>query len=143
MKHYADRMWKLFRREVIEMDGGRCSQCGREQGQDTILQVHHRRYISGKMPWEYECNDCYTLCKGCHAMFHGKIRPSFGWECLGEHDLGDLTGNCEYCGTALRFEYFVQHPNWEPMTVGANCCDNLSNSCIAEILGIQQMEISW
>lgn len=37
-----------------------------------ILQVHHKRYIQDKNPWEYEDNDLITLCKECHNSYHEK-----------------------------------------------------------------------
>jgi hypothetical protein len=37
------------------------------------LQVHHKRYINGKLPWEYDNNDLVTVCKGCHSIVHNEI----------------------------------------------------------------------
>jgi len=38
-----------------------------------ILQIHHKRYIEGKHPWEYENDDLITLCKACHNSGHQDI----------------------------------------------------------------------
>lgn len=54
--------------------------------------------------------------------------PRGDWECIGSHDLGDLIGECELCGTDLRYLYLVQHPNWPAMEVGTDCCDHLTVS---------------
>ena len=54
--------------------------------------------------------------------------PKSGWECVGSDDLGDLNGNCELCGTQLRYLYLVQHPNWPAMEIGTDCCDKLTGS---------------
>lgn len=35
-----------------------------------ILQVHHKKYIKGRMPWDYENEDLITLCKNCHKTIH-------------------------------------------------------------------------
>lgn len=34
------------------------------------LQVHHRFYISGHLPWEYEDDALITMCNWCHSAFH-------------------------------------------------------------------------
>lgn len=34
------------------------------------LNVHHKYYIKGKMPWEYEDNALIALCESCHRETH-------------------------------------------------------------------------
>ncbi len=34
------------------------------------LNVHHKYYIHGKKPWEYENDALITLCESCHQSFH-------------------------------------------------------------------------
>lgn len=124
--------WKTFRGEMLERDGHRCCRCGRSSVVDgVVLQVHHKLYIPARKPWEYKYEECELLCRGCHGAEHGLVRPSVGWECIGDDDLGDLCGNCELCGTELRYIFFVSHPHWEPMEVGTICCDNLTGTEIA------------
>ncbi|QAB15670.1 HNH endonuclease [Hydrogenovibrio thermophilus] len=130
MKGYTQKNWKTFREEVIELDGKVCSICGRGEP-DVYLQVHHKRYVQNKLPWEYPYKDCITLCKGCHAAEHGKVPPKFGWEYVGYDDLGDLIGICELCGSSLRHQFFVFHENWGTMEVGTYCCDSLLDTEIA------------
>lgn len=36
------------------------------------LQVHHKLYIKGKFPWEYENDNLITLCNWCHFELHQK-----------------------------------------------------------------------
>lgn len=133
MKGYARKNWKEFREEVIELDGRVCSVCGRGEP-DVYLQVHHKRYIPNKLPWEYTYKDCVTLCKGCHAAEHGVIPPKYGWEYVGYDDLGDLIGTCELCGSSLRHQFFVFHENWGTMEVGTYCCDSLTDTEVASNL---------
>ena len=76
-RKYQGDAWKSFRKDIIESDGFRCSQCGRNSF-DVVLQVHHKKYIKGRKLWEYAGEDCITLCRGCHAMEHGIIMPNFG-----------------------------------------------------------------
>jgi hypothetical protein len=80
------------------------------------------------MPWDYDYSDCETLCKGCHAVEHGKIMPLSGWYLQGSDDLGDLIGNCEWCDTQIRYVYAIIHPTWGSMAVGTDCCDKLTES---------------
>ncbi|WP_156359209.1 hypothetical protein [Sphingomonas sp. Leaf242] len=128
MNLYNHSDWARFRDEVIKLDGQRCVRCSRGRSDDVVLQVHHKRYIPGRKPWEYAHSDCETLCKGCHAEEHGIIMPSSGWLLLATDDLGDLNGNCELCGTALRYSYAIVHPGWGSMAVGTDCCDKLTGT---------------
>ncbi len=130
-KGYSKQRWREFRDEVIESDGGACCRCGRTPADGAVLQVHHSHYVADRMPWEYAPQDCETLCKGCHAAEHGHIPPLVGWQYLGDGDLGDLIGTCDYCGQSIRYEFYVQHPAWEPMTVGTLCCDSLTGTQLA------------
>lgn len=123
---YRHADWLAFRTEVIRLDNHRCIRCQKSPSDGAVLQVHHKHYISGRLPWEYPLTDCETLCKGCHAEEHGHIMPRSGWLLVGTDDLGDLSGACELCGTELRYTFVVLHPGWGSMTVGTNCCDNLT-----------------
>jgi hypothetical protein len=128
MRHYHRKGWQAFRKEVIEIDGGVCVKCKRGPLQGAILQIHHKEYLPGKLPWEYPYELCETLCKGCHAGEHGIVRPFTGWECVGQDDLGDLDGQCELCGNALRYVFFVQHEKWPTLEVGETCCDHITET---------------
>ncbi len=125
---YADKKWAAFREQVIVLDGGQCVSCGRSRTDGIVLQVHHKKYVKGRKPWEYDSADCETLCRGCHAREHGEIMPDTGWEYVGEDDLGDLLGNCELCDTSIRYIHYVQHEHWEQMGVGTDCCDSLTGT---------------
>lgn len=135
MSSYKESQWKLFRQTVIELDGYKCRQCGRGQS-EVVLQVHHKEYIAGLKAWEYPTADCITLCSGCHAQTHGIIQPTFGWEYIGDEDLGDLIGTCENrgCSSNIRYSFTIFHPQWGTLEVGTVCCDNLTDSEIASNL---------
>jgi len=130
MKGYQTSQWQAFRKEVIELDGNRCHACQRTEP-DVVLQVHHKKYIPDLAPWQYSYADCETLCKGCHAAEHGKIPPKTGWRYLGYEDLGEVSANCELCGSNFRYQFFVFHPNWGSMQVGAYCCNALTATELA------------
>ncbi len=34
------------------------------------MNVHHKKYIQGHKPWEYNSEDLVTLCEGCHKSVH-------------------------------------------------------------------------
>lgn len=131
MRLYSSVQWKKCRLNIIELDGGRCSLCKRPASKDVILQVHHKEYILGKLPWEYSPDTLTTLCKSCHAQEHGLVRPRAGWSCVGEDDLGEPSGECELCGRNIRYVFFVDHPKWASMEVGTVCCDHLTETEVA------------
>lgn len=130
MSSYSHKLWKEFSKSVIELDDFKCNYCGKTIS-EAVLQVHHKIYRQGLNPWEYPLSDCETVCKGCHASIHGKIKPKFGWEYFGDEDLGDLIGTCELCGASIRYVFTIHHENWGTMEVGTVCCDNLTDSTIA------------
>lgn len=110
------------------MDGGACNRCGSRVSDGVVLQVHHKQYLAGRKPWEYPFQLCEAICKGCHAVEHGKIPPRSGWEFLGHEDLGDLSGTCDDCQEALRHVFLIHHPDWGAMEVGTDCCDRLTST---------------
>lgn len=131
-QEYRDHAWNVFRREVIELEGGVCRRCGRGEG-EVVLQVHHQRYLPGLKPWEYAYRDCEAICKRCHAETHGRIVPKSGWEYHGQDDLGDLCGACEYCGSSLRYIFHIYHDGWGWLAVGTVCCDTLTKTDTASV----------
>lgn len=58
-----DPRWQKKRLTILERDQFSCAECGNTK---KTLHVHHRYYVSGRLPWEYP-GFCYqTLCKPCH-----------------------------------------------------------------------------
>lgn len=55
--------WQRKRLEIFQRDNYTCQVC---QDQFTNLQVHHKYYIDGAMPWEYPDEALITLCELCH-----------------------------------------------------------------------------
>jgi hypothetical protein len=132
-KEYKKKEWNDFRNSIIELDGFQCRACGRKEP-EVVLQVHHKRYVKDKKPWEYATSDCITLCKGCHAQEHGIIPPKYGWQYVGEEDLEDLVGTCQNCGSAIRYVFYIYHEQWGTWEVGTICCNNLTDTQIASTL---------
>lgn len=67
---YADQLntpeWKAFRQFIFVVRGKQCEKCGRRDR----LQIHHLRYITGRMAWEYLPFDVLVLCDACHKKIH-------------------------------------------------------------------------
>lgn len=60
-----DPHWQKKRLEVMSRDGFTCQLCG---DTEHTLNVHHRRYILGRDPWDYPDEDLITLCEACHSL---------------------------------------------------------------------------
>jgi len=58
-----DPRWQRKRLEIMQRDDFSCQLCGDTQ---TELQIHHKKYITGKNPWEYDAKELITLCVNCH-----------------------------------------------------------------------------
>lgn len=71
-----DPRWFRFRDQFlrdksVETDYGlkpQCENCG--HWPDKYVQVHHKRYINGREPWEYDYEDLRILCRECHEYIH-------------------------------------------------------------------------
>ena len=57
--------------------------------EETELQVHHKKYINGNAPWEYDDAELITLCCHCHEEINSlknipfekiTIYKSDGWK---------------------------------------------------------------
>lgn len=122
---YRKKEWFTFRDKILKRDEYKCYKCGNTNN----LQVHHHvPYVKNKKPWEYELEECITLCKGCHAKEHKLIEPTSGWELIEINDLGDLSGECERtnCGQAIRYEHLAYHPDVGYKIVGSTCIEFLT-----------------
>lgn len=55
--------WQRKRLEIMQRDDFKCRLCGDDE---TTLHIHHKEYINGNKPWEYEESYLITLCEHCH-----------------------------------------------------------------------------
>lgn len=71
MKKYSENLkdprWQKKRLEIMQRDNFTCQCCGDES---TELHVHHKRYSSQLMVWEYDESELTTICKHCHKFIH-------------------------------------------------------------------------
>ena len=127
---YRKPSWHERCKQIIQLDGETCCLCGRHEP-EVVLQVHHKKYIPGRKPWEYRQEDLITLCKGCHAREHNRLQnaiPQEGWIYVDGDDLGGLYGQCELCKTEYRHEHYLFHPDYGYISVGCECANKLLNS---------------
>jgi hypothetical protein len=64
-----DPRWQRKRLEIMKRDDFACMNC---KSKDKTLVVHHRVYINGREPWEYENHSLETLCEECHNRIHSQ-----------------------------------------------------------------------
>ena len=67
---YAEKLkdprWQIKRSQTINYYGNKCEYCGSTEN----IHVHHRKYISGLEPWDYDIEDLQLLCADCHEQEH-------------------------------------------------------------------------
>lgn len=72
-KSYSDKLkspkWQKKRLEILNLRGFKCELCGDEENQ---IQVHHRFYLKGREPWQYDNDVFQVLCENCHDKNHKK-----------------------------------------------------------------------
>lgn len=73
---YAEKLrtprWQKKRLEILQRDGFACLRCKDEKEQ---IQVHHKKYLRGRDPWDYEDSNFESLCETCHFIetFYSKF----------------------------------------------------------------------
>lgn len=53
-QQYKHPQWQRKRLEALEAAGWECENCGEKE---TTLNVHHKRYVKGRMIWEYDVSE--------------------------------------------------------------------------------------
>lgn len=60
-----DPRWQKKRLHILERDHWACKLCG---DTETTLNVHHKKYVKNKSPWDYPNETLVTLCEHCHTL---------------------------------------------------------------------------
>ena len=70
-KTYAEKLrdprWQRRRLEILNRTDFRCEVCA---SAEKTLNVHHKLYRKGAMPWEYSDRELAALCEDCHEVDH-------------------------------------------------------------------------
>jgi len=72
-KSYSEKLkdprWQRKRLEVLETTDFHCESCS---DHESTLHVHHKLYLKGKEPWEYNRKQLVVLCDRCHENIHAE-----------------------------------------------------------------------
>ncbi len=76
--HLTHPEWIKKRDHILAKYGRQCSKCG----EINNLEVHHKTYSEGKLPWEYPDENFLVLCEKCHMNHHGiEYIPKYCLQC--------------------------------------------------------------
>ena len=64
---YKDPRWQKKRLEKMKDADFSCEMCG---DKESTLNVHHKYYIQGNEPWQYDDISLVVLCEDCHNQEH-------------------------------------------------------------------------
>jgi hypothetical protein len=64
---YRHPNWQRKRLEALEAADYTCQRC---YDTETQLHVHHKRYVKGRLVWEYGLDELDVLCVSCHDETH-------------------------------------------------------------------------
>lgn len=59
--------WQRRRLERLSLSQWKCDAC---TSAEVTLHVHHKRYVKGRMAWEYDDDELSVLCDPCHQTAH-------------------------------------------------------------------------
>lgn len=62
-----DPRWQKRRFDILLRDNWACVRC---RNTKITLHVHHKEYVWGRDPWDYEDSNFETVCKVCHKKEH-------------------------------------------------------------------------
>jgi hypothetical protein len=80
--------WQRRRLEILQRDDFMCAAC---LATEKTLHVHHKRYVKGRMLWEYPDDELVALCDDCHAVEHERINEFLGVVAASWDSLTSLT----------------------------------------------------
>ena len=72
-----DPRWQKKRLEILNRDAFTCRLCGDAEEE---LHVHHRWYVSGRLPWQYPRVAYLTVCAPCHQDIKKGAPYDCDWE---------------------------------------------------------------
>lgn len=121
-----DPKWISKRNQILSRDNNTCQFCG---CQDRYMQVHHKRYIKGNKPWEYEDKDLITLCNRCHEYITDEKNSLYESFVSVRDDFRDFGFSDAVFGAILdSFSSFFEsikegEENWRENIMKKNICD--------------------
>jgi hypothetical protein len=59
--------WQEVRKKILQDRNYKCEECG---AIDKPLQVHHKKYVKGRLAWQYHHDLLQVLCEDCHKNIH-------------------------------------------------------------------------
>lgn len=162
MKTYSEKLkdprWQRKRLEILERDNFTCQYC---DSKENTLHVHHKLYLKGKSPWEYNDKIYVTLCDDCHV--EAEDNKNYILELLGNNRKADLSvcyllkallGNdenyyhwkeaIEKMAKAINSQYHSNKDNWERSVIemGQFSMASISSICKATDYWEESMQ-SW
>ena len=90
--------WQRKRLEMLNAAGWKCVSC---EAADQTLHVHHKRYIKGRMAWEYDESELAVLCDGCHRQEHDDMQVA-----------DELLAASDTAANAALIAGFLSHADW-------------------------------
>jgi len=71
------------------------------------LNIHHKYYIDGNSPWEYDDNALITLCESCHKKVHQSAQTPVYRKIISKENIIGYKSICPTCGgSGYRPEYY-------------------------------------
>jgi len=98
--------WQKKRLEIMKRDKFTCKLCG---DQETQLHVHHKEYIGGNAPWNYDNKLLITLCEDCHTEVEKlkKDNPDIPFKKIRIYKADDWSGGSKIIFVSIPYSCFM------------------------------------
>jgi hypothetical protein len=120
-KQYLHPNWQKRRLEMLELARWQCQDCG---SKDHQLHVHHKRYVKGRMIWEYPDDELAVLCADCHGSAH-----------IQKTAISDLLATLEpyqwHCAFSLLHGFFGHEPSENSVDAHAEEAGFVADACVS------------
>jgi hypothetical protein len=101
-----DPRWLKRRDQIITLFGRVCWQCKATEG---AMHVHHRYYISKRLPWDYPDVALRVLCEECHQWKHDQPNRLEDWEMFLSECFQVAMAHCQGRTEKVVFQAIARH----------------------------------
>lgn len=128
----ADERWLVKKQEILSIHHHKCSLCKTRGDEKNPLEIHHKYYIFGNRPWDYNSSVLVPLCRNCHHLIHETIAP-IAYADIKDTYIPTSLSPCKRCNGLGYFTEFAHKNN--------GCCYKCNGYRFEELINSENVSI--